>query len=92
MRYEFKASFDRSVKLLPSQDKEEIKALCLIFINLLEEQRELAKGIGLKKLKDDYWEIRTGLKPRILFRWNEDTIQFMLAGGHGQVRRFLKTV
>jgi len=92
MRYEFKPSFDRSIKLLPSQDKAEIKTLCLVFIDLLEEERELAKGIGLKKLKNNYWEIRMGLKPRVLFRWNEDTIQFILAGSHDQVRRFLKTV
>jgi hypothetical protein len=47
--------------------------------------------MGLKRLRDDYWEIRQGLRNRILFRWEEDVIDFVLAGDHDSIREFLKS-
>ena len=35
MRFEFKPSFDRSVKSLPSKTKQEIKDLCICLIDIL---------------------------------------------------------
>ncbi len=37
----------------------------------------LHKGIGLKRLKGDFWEIRHGLKARILFRWEGNLVEFI---------------
>jgi len=47
-------------------------------------------GIGLKRLRDDYWEVRRGLHVRILFRWRDDLVEFVLAGDHGSIKNFLK--
>ena len=47
MRFEFKPSFDKSVKSLPPQTKQEIKELCFFLINILSGERSLLKGIGL---------------------------------------------
>lgn len=74
MRYEFKPSFERSIKALSPEGKAEIKAACLAFLDLLELRARLPIGIGLKHLDDDYWEIRKSLRYRILFRWRKDSI------------------
>jgi len=50
----------------------------------------LSKGLGLKNLKKNYWEIRKGLKLRILFRWHADLVEFILAGTHDDIEKFLK--
>jgi len=90
MRYEFKPSFERSTKALSPEAKAEIKAACLAFLDLLELRARLPIGVGLKHLDDDYWEIRKGLRYRIIFRWRRDSIEFILAGSHASIKNFLK--
>lgn len=92
MRFEFKPSFDRSVKGFSGREKEEIKQAALQAIDILSEDRLIHKGIGLKHLKGDLWEIRKGLKARILFRWEKDLVEFVLAGNHDDIKRFLKNL
>lgn len=90
MRFEFKPSFDKSVKSLPPQTKQEIKELCFFLINILSGERSLSKGIGLKNLRSNFWEIRKGLKLRILFRWDDDFVEFILAGTHDDIKKYLR--
>ena len=90
MKFEFKPSFDRSVKTFQDREKEEIKALAIQLMEVLSRDREIHKGIGLKRLKGNFWEARKGLKTRILFRWDRELVEFVLAGNHDDVRRFLK--
>jgi hypothetical protein len=92
MRFEFKPSFDRSVKCLHGREKEEIKQAALQAIDILSSDRLLHKGLGLKRLRGDFWEIRKGIKARILFRWEGDLVEFVLAGNHNDIRRFLKNI
>jgi hypothetical protein len=56
----------------------------------MEKRTPLPSGIGLKRLQDDFWEIRQGLHNRILFRWRQDLIEFVLAGNHDSIKDFLK--
>ncbi|MCJ7586983.1 MAG: hypothetical protein MUQ00_03675 [Candidatus Aminicenantes bacterium] len=90
MRFEFKPSFDRSAKSLPPAEKTEIIKLCLIFVDTIAGADALSKGVGLKRLRGDYWEIRKGIKYRVLLRWKGDLIEFVLAGSHDEVRKYLK--
>jgi hypothetical protein len=90
MTYEFKPSFDRSVKLLPYETKEDVKELCITLIDVLSGEMELAGGMGLKNLRKNFWEIRKGLRLRILFRWQTDHVEFVLAGTHDDIKRYLK--
>ena len=90
MRFEFKPSFDRSVKSLSQTYKKEIEELCINLIDVLSQESSLSGGFGLKNLRKNYWEIRKGLKLRILFRWQNDYIEFILAGNHNDIKRFLK--
>jgi len=92
MRFEFKPSFDRSVKSLHGREKEEVKAVAMQAIDILSQDRLIHKGIGLKRLKGDFWEIRKGLKARILFRWQGDLVEFVLAGDHNDIKRYLREV
>ncbi len=90
MRFEFKPSFERSIKTLNSNEKEAIKKIVLNFIDILSRNHPLHQGIGLKRLQGSYWEIRKGIKIRILFRWQKDFVEFILAGNHDDIKRFLR--
>jgi len=90
MRFEFKPSFDRSVKRFHGPGKEEIKKVATQLIDMLSQDREIHKGLGLKRLHGNFWEVRKGLKTRILFRWKGDLVEFILAGDHDDVKRFLR--
>jgi mRNA-degrading endonuclease RelE of RelBE toxin-antitoxin system len=90
IRYEFKPSFDRSVKALNQRDKKAIKNLCELLIDVLAGKTQLSKGAGLKRLKNDFWEIRRGIKQRIIFQWQNDDVKFILAGNHDRIRKFLR--
>jgi len=92
MRIEFKPSFDRSIKALKSQDKEEIKSIIGDLIDILSMDRPLHEGLGLKRLRGSYWEVRKGIKDRILFRWQKDLVEFILAGDHEDIKRFLRCI
>lgn len=92
MRFEFKPSFDRSVKSLHCKEKDEVKQIAIQTIDILSQDRILHKGIGLKRLKGDYWEIRKGIRARILFRWEGDLVEFVIAGDHNDIKRYLKNV
>ena len=58
MRFEFKPSFDKSIKSFPGREKEEIKKTAIQAIDILSQDKIIHKGIGLKRLKGDFWEIR----------------------------------
>ena len=90
MKFEFKPSFDRSVKSLPSETKKEIKELCINLIDMLSSERRLSTGLGLKNLRKNFWEVRKGLRFRILFKWKGDLVEFILAGTHEDIKNFLK--
>jgi len=92
MKFEFKPSFDKSVKSFHGKEKEKIKQIAIQAIDILSQERTIHKGIGLKRLKGDFWEIRRGLKSRILFKWEGNLIEFILAGDHNDIKRFLKNI
>lgn len=72
MRFEFKPSFDRSIKQLTLDDKAAVKEAAGRLIDVLSKDREIYQGLGMKRLKGDYWEVRQGIKVRIVFRWEDD--------------------
>ena len=92
MRFEFKPSFERSIKSFPPPEKSEIKEAAAQLIDILSRDRQIHQGLGLKRLRGDFWELRKGIKARILFRWQGDLVEFVLAGNHDDVKRFLKSI
>lgn len=75
-----------------SREKDEGKQTAMQTIDILSHDRIIHKGLGLKRLKGDYWEIRKGLKVRILFRWEADLVEFVIAGDHNDIKRYLKNI
>lgn len=92
MRFEFKPSFDRSLRALQPKAKDELKQIAIQTIDILSRDRMMHKGIGLKRLRGDFWEVRKGLKARILFRWQGDLVEFILAGNHNDIKRYLRNI
>jgi hypothetical protein len=90
MRFEFKPSFDRSVKSFYGEEKEEIKQVALHTIDILSHEKTVQQGVGLKHLRGDFWEVREGLRTRIVFRWEGDLLQFIFAGDHNDIKRHLR--
>ena len=90
MRYEFKKSFDKSLKNLPEDSKIIIKELAFNSIDTISTGKKPPKGMRLKRLRKDYWEVSTTMKERILFKLTGDLIQFILVGNHDHIKRFLK--
>ncbi len=50
----------------------------------------LHKGVGLRKLRDEYFEARTSLKERLIFENAPEALVFEFMGNHDEVKRFLK--
>ena len=92
MRFEFKPSFERSIKSLPDSERIDIKDAASKLIDILSRDRHIHRGLGLKRLTKDFWEARKGIKARMLFRWTGNLVEFVLAGNHDDVKRFLKNI
>lgn len=90
MRYEIKKSFDRSVKGLSEDDRIVIKKILFDVLDVLSTGKKPSKGIRLTRLRNDYWEVGTSLKERILFKFTDDIVQFLLVGNHDDIKRALK--
>lgn len=85
-------SFLRLFKKLPTQQQNKIKKIISNFISCLQKKTHMPlKGIGLKKLTKDFWEIRVGLDLRVLFTIEQDTLSFVFVGTHDEIKRYLKT-
>lgn len=92
MRYELKTSFDRSVKRLSDDAKIEIKKSVFEIMDIVATGKKPSKGQSLIRLHKDYWEARTTIRERILFKLTDDLIQFMIVGNHEDIKRFLKRI
>ena len=49
-------------------------------------------GLSIRKLVRNYFEMRVGLELRLIFKVEPDSVIFVFAGTHDDVRRFLKQV
>ncbi len=43
------------------------------------------QGLGLKKVRKDYWEIRLSAKNRMIFEFKGEVINFAFIGNHNEV-------
>ncbi len=89
MIFEKKPSFERSWKALDSDRREKAKEALEKLIQFFERGIK-PEGLGLKKLRENFWEIRSDLKDRILFRLQGNRVEFILVGNHNEIHRTLK--
>ena len=89
MRLNYLKSYDRLFKELTSPQQENaIKAIDAL-IEFIKTGKK-PQGLGLKKVRSDYWEIRLSVKNRIIFEFKSDIINFTFVGSHNEVKKFLK--
>ena len=91
MKYEFKSSFDKTFKKLELNRKEKVMQAVSLLIDFFEIGKK-TKGLGLKHLREDFWEIRVNIKDRIIFTLKEETVGFVIVGNHDEIKRFLKSI
>ncbi len=89
MIFERKPSFDRTWKGLTDIRREKAREALSELVHFLEGAPK-PEGLGLKKLRNPFWEIRIDLKDRILFTMEKGKISFVLIGNHDEIRRALK--
>ena len=88
MRYERKPSFDRSFAHLSEVQRQDV-ILALDQLTQALETGRRPQGLGLRKLRQAFWEIRLGLSLRVLFRLQGDLVELVLVGSHDEIRRVL---
>ena len=91
MRYEYKSSFDKVFKKLGLNRQEKVIDAISILIDFFENRKK-AKGLGLKNLRENYWEIRVNVKDRIIFTLEKDKVAFIIVGNHDEIRKFLRNI
>lgn len=91
MKFRSTPSFIRCFKKLGQSKKEIVEEAIRRLLNLYNMDLN-PKGLGLKQLRRDLWEIRASLQERILFSIEGDTIHFILVGNHDEVKKFLKNI
>ena len=89
MRYERTNSFKRTFNKLPIDRKERVIDAVQALMKFYESGIK-SEGLGLKRLRDDVWEVRSSLKDRILFSFFKAVILFLIIGNHDDIRRYLK--
>ena len=91
MRYEYKSSFDKVFKKLGLNRQEKVIDAISILIDFFENRKK-AKGLGLKNLRENYWEIRVDVKDRIIFTLEKDKVAFIIVGNHDEIKKFLRNI
>jgi hypothetical protein len=49
-------------------------------------------GLGIRRLRENYFECRAGLDVRLAFRAERGRLIFVAAGNHNQIRSFIKNL
>ncbi len=91
MNYSFKTSYIRSIRRLERARVERVQNAFEQLVRLFENG-ERTPGLGLKQLRYELWEIRAGLLDRIVFRRRKDTVEFIIAGTHDEIKRLLRNI
>jgi len=82
-------SFERSTKNLNPADRKQLAKSLALFNQFLATGR-LPVGLGFKKINHDKYEIRIGIKLRLVIKEEEDAFYLVLLGSHDEIRRYLK--
>jgi mRNA-degrading endonuclease YafQ of YafQ-DinJ toxin-antitoxin module len=89
MRFRYLGSFDRSFRKLSAERRKRVAEGVEAFLDFYRTGIR-PPGLGLKKLRKDFWEIRADSDTRIIFVTQKDCVTFALVGNHDEIRRFLR--
>ena len=82
--------FQKQLKKLPSRDQEHAQGALKDFLAALHTGA-IPVGYGFKKINGDKYELRVGLKIRIVMKAEGDLFICHVIGDHEDVRRYLRT-
>ena len=82
-------SFERSVKKLTRQDKDNL-AESLEDFNSFLLSGEAPVGFGFKKINHDKYEFRVDIRLRVIVKVEGEDYYLVLAGNHDEVKRYLR--
>lgn len=85
----FLRSFDESFRSIPAREAASVESAVYGLIDYFSGKIR-PPGLGLRKLKGRYWEIRASLDLRILFLLEADTATFVIVGNHNDIQRRLR--
>ncbi|MFH0807679.1 MAG: hypothetical protein V2A57_04615 [Elusimicrobiota bacterium] len=83
-------SFTRTFDSLTYQEQLKTTDTIEELLNTLGRKIQPTRGLGIKKIGKNLWEARADIRIRILFTILHDTISFVFAGSHDEIRRYLK--
>ncbi len=90
MKFLFTPRFTRLYKKrLPEEQDDIDTAVSRLGRYLMEDERPL--GLGVRHLRGKAWELRIGLKLRVIFSIAKDTATFLLIGNHDDVTTYIKS-
>ena len=82
-------SFERSVKKLSRQDKEQLVESLEIF-NTYLLSGEAPFGFRFKKINHDKYEFRINIKLRVIIKITDNDAYLVLVGNHDEVKKYLR--
>jgi mRNA-degrading endonuclease RelE of RelBE toxin-antitoxin system len=88
---EFLPRFRATARALPP-DRQKQVAQAVALLSDAFGRPHLHSGLGIRRLKRDYFEFRAGRDTRIVFKLEGDVACLALAGNHDDVKKFLKGV
>jgi hypothetical protein len=80
----------RKIRSLPANERKRI-GQAIRQVQTAIGTPHLHRGLGLRKLQDEYYEVRLGLKSQLLFENTTDALVFEFLGDHDHVKQFLKS-
>lgn len=91
MRFAYAASFLKITQGL-SQPEASKLVRALSKFEKAWEGRRFAAGLGMKHLREDFFEFRVDLQKRVIFRRSGDLIVYLLHGSHDEIRKYLASL
>ncbi|MBI4846140.1 MAG: hypothetical protein HY810_06695 [Candidatus Omnitrophica bacterium] len=83
------SSFERSLKKLTRQDKDNIAESLELFNSVLLTGK-LPSGFGFKKINHNKYEFRVDIRLRVVAKKEDEIYYMVLAGDHDEVKRYLR--
>ena len=88
---EFSARFKAQSRALPAA-RQALVAHAVAALGDAFGKPHLHSGLGIQRLKRDYFEFRADRDTRMVFKLEGSTASVMLAGNHDDVQRFIKNL
>ena len=82
-------SFERSAKKLTPQDKKKLSKSLEDFNSFLLSGKA-PFGFQFKKINQDKYEFRVGIRLRVILKVEGDNYYLVLVGSHDEVKRYLR--